>query len=246
MNRCVLVTGASTGIGAATVRRATAAGWRVLASARRRERLAALAEETGCEYLVADLTSDEDVEALAARAEELGVTALVNNAGGALGTDRVEDGKIDEWRTMFERNVLGTLRLTQKIIPILRAAGGGDILTLTSTAAHDTYPGGAGYTAAKHAERMIPNTLRLELVGEPIRIIEIAPGMVRTEEFSLNRFHGDQEKADAVYAGVDRPLLAEDVAEIIMYTLELPAHVNVDSLILRPVAQASNTVVARS
>lgn len=246
MKRFVLVTGASTGIGAATVRRATSAGWGVLASARREERLAALADETGCEYLAADLTLEEDVEALATRARELGVTSLVNNAGGALGTDRVEDGKIDEWRTMYERNVLGTLRLTQKIIPILREAGGGDILTLTSTAAHDTYPGGAGYTAAKHAERMIPNTLRLELVGEPIRIIEIAPGMVHTEEFSLNRYHGDQEKADAVYAGVEKPLLAEDVAEIIMYTLELPAHVNVDSLILRPVAQASNTVVARS
>lgn len=144
---------------------------------------------------------------------------------------------------MYEKNVIATLRLTQEALPELR--DGGDVVLVTSTAAHGTYPGGAGYTAAKHAERMIANTMRLELVGEPIRIMEIAPGMVHTEEFSLNRYGGDQAKADAVYAGVKDPLTGDDIAEAIMWSLELPAHMNIDSMIIRPVAQASNTVVAR-
>ena len=149
-----------------------------------------------------------------------------------------------EWLTMYERNALAALRVTRAFLPGLRERGG-DVVFLTSTAAHGTYPGGAGYVAAKHAERVIANTLRLELVGEPVRIIEIAPGMVATEEFSLNRFHGDRAAADAVYAGVEAPLTASDVAECIVWTLERPAHVNIDSLTVRPRAQASNTVVAR-
>lgn len=245
MTKRVLVSGASTGIGDATVRMAREHGWEVVATARREDRLEKLAAETGCDYMAADLTVDDDVDRLVAYAKKLGVHALVNNAGGALGTDSVLEGSIDDWRTMYERNVLGTLRLSQGIIPIFQEQGGGDIVTLTSTAAHDTYPGGAGYVAAKHAERIIPNTLRLELVGQPIRVIEIAPGMVHTSEFSLNRFKGDQAKADKVYEGVENPLVAADIAEAIMWTLELPSHVNVDSMILRPVAQASNTVVAR-
>ncbi|MBM9433032.1 SDR family oxidoreductase [Flaviflexus equikiangi] len=244
MTKRVLVTGASTGIGAATVRRARRSGWEVLATARRADRLAALAEETGCDWFAADLTKADDVAALAEKAASLGIDALVNNAGGARGTDRIEDGDVADWQAMFDMNVLATLRLTQAIIPHFRERGHGSLLFLTSTAAHGTYPGGGGYTAAKHAERMLPNTLRLELVGEPIRIIEIAPGMVKTEEFSLNRL-GSAEAAEKVYEGVAEPLVGDDVAEAIMWTLELPEHVNIDTLTIRPVAQASNTVVAR-
>ena len=218
--RRALVTGASTGIGAATVRLLRSHGWDVVATARRVERLAA------------QVLADGPVD------------AVVNNAGGALGLDPVADGDPAEWLTMYERNALAALRVTRAFLPGLRERGG-DVVFLTSTAAHGTYPGGAGYVAAKHAERVIANTLRLELVGEPVRIIEIAPGMVATEEFSLNRFHGDRAAADAVYAGVEAPLTAADVAECIVWALERPAHVNIDSLIVRPRAQASNTVVAR-
>lgn len=243
--RRVLVTGASTGIGEATVRLLRARGWDVVATARRGERLRALAAETGCTWAAADLQRPEDVERLADEALAAGgVDAVVNNAGGALGADPVADGSPQEWLTMYERNVLAALRVTQAFLPGLRERGG-DVVFLTSTAAHDTYPGGAGYVAAKHGERIIANTLRLELVGEPVRVIEIAPGMVATSEFSLNRFHGDRARADAVYAGVDAPLSAEDVAECIAWALELPAHVNIDSMIVRPRAQASNTVIAR-
>lgn len=240
-----VVTGASTGIGEATVRLLRKQGWEVLATARRTERLEALAAETGCEWIAADLTKDDDVAKLVEAASAKPLHALVNNAGGAIGTDRVEDGNVDEWLTMYDRNVLATLRVTQGLLPALRADGGGDILTVTSTAAHATYPGGAGYTAAKHAEAMLTRTLRLELVGEPIRVIEISPGMVKTAEFSLNRLHGDAEAAKKVYAGVDTPLVAEDVADAIVWTLTRPAHVNIDTLIMRPVEQASNTLVKR-
>ena len=244
--RRAVVTGASTGIGAATVRLLRRHGWEVVATARRAERLQALADETGCGWVAADLQEPDDVARLAREVLAGGpVDAVVNNAGGALGTDSVADGKAGEWATMYERNVLGALAVTQAFLPGLRERGG-DVLFLTSTAAHDTYPGGAGYVAAKHAERIIANTLRLELVGEPVRVIAVAPGMVATEEFSLNRFHGDRARAEAVYAGVQAPLSAEDVAECVVWTLERPAHVNIDSLIVRPRAQASNTVVART
>ncbi len=239
-----LVTGASTGIGEETVRLLRAHGWRVVATARREERLERLAAETGCTPVPADLTVDDDVAALVAAATASRVTAVVHVAGGALGLDTIADAQVGRWQTMFDRNVLGTLRLTRAMLPHLRAHGGGDLLYLTSTAAHDTYPGGGGYVAAKHAERMIPLTLRQELVGEPIRVIEIAPGMVRTEEFSLNRL-GSAEAAAKVYEGVAEPLVAADVAAAIVWALELPRHVNVDTMILRPVAQATNTLVAR-
>lgn len=243
--RRALVTGASTGIGAATVRRLRADGWDVVATARRAERLAALAAETGCRYHPADLTDEDDVAALVAFVREGGVLhSLVNNAGGALGADSVETGSVTDWRTMYERNVLATLRLTQELLPDLRDSGAGDVLLLTSTAALDTYPGGGGYVAAKHAERAIATTLRLELVGQPVRVLEIAPGMVRTEEFSLNRL-GDADAADAVYRGVAEPLVAEDVADAIAWVLSRPHHVNIDLMVLRPRAQASNTLVAR-
>ncbi|WP_147680651.1 SDR family oxidoreductase [Actinomyces ruminicola] len=243
--RRALVTGASTGIGAATVRLLRAHDWEVVATARRGDRLAALSEETGCAWVAADLQQPADVDRLAAQVKAAGpLDAIVNNAGGALGADPVAEGSVEEWGTMYERNVLAALRVTQAFLPELRRRGG-DLVFLTSTAAHDTYPGGGGYVAAKHAERIIANTLRLELVGEPVRVIEIAPGMVATAEFSLNRYHGDRERAAAVYAGVAAPLVAEDVAECIVWALERPAHVNIDSLIVRPRAQASNTVVAR-
>ena len=185
------------------------------------------------------------MEETAARVLEGGpVDALVNNAGGAIGVDRVADVDPARWSEMFERNVMTALHCTRAFLPSMRERGG-DLVFLTSTAAHDTYPGGGGYVAAKHAERIIANTLRQELVGEPVRVIEIAPGLVRTEEFSLNRL-GSQEAADRVYEGVAQPLIAEDIAEAIVWTLERPPHVNIDSMIVRPVAQATNTLVART
>lgn len=244
--RRVLVTGASTGIGAATVRRLRADGLDVVATARREERLAALAAETGCTAVPADLTREDDVAALVEAVRSGGpLHGLVNNAGGAVGADSVEDGSAADWLTMYERNVLATLRLTQALLPDLRASGAGDVLLVTSTAALDTYPGGGGYVAAKHAERVIATTLRLELVGQPVRVIEIAPGLVRTEEFALNRL-GDADAAAAVYAGVAEPLVAQDVADAIAWALSRPHHVNVDLMVLRPRAQASNTVVVRN
>lgn len=242
--RRAVVTGASSGIGEATVRRLRAEGWDVLATARRAGRLQSLADETGATWLEVDVTSDHDVAALAAHVRATGgMDALINNAGGALGLDPVEKGDIDGWRWMYETNVLGTLRVTKALLPLLRQNGGGDILVVTSTAAHGAYEGGAGYTGAKHAERMLATTLRWELAGEPIRVIEIAPGAVETD-FSLVRFGGDAERAASVYKGYD-PLAADDVADAIAWTLTRPSHVNVDLLVVRPVAQVSNTKTAR-
>ncbi len=240
-----VVTGASSGIGAATVRLLVASGWDVVALARREERLRALAQETGCAYVVADITADESV-AQAVEAITAGgrVDALVNNAGGALGADRVDNADLEQWSRMYELNVLGTFRMTNALLPALRETAG-SIVVVTSTAAHEPYEGGGGYVAAKFAERVAARTLRLELVGEPLRVIEIAPGMVHTEEFSLVRFAGDQSKADAVYDGVPNPLQAEDIAEAIRWSLSMPAHVNVDSLVVRPVAQAAYTKTHR-
>ena len=233
ISRRVVVTGASSGIGQATARLLAKRGWRVVAVARRRERLEALAAEIGCEYWAADLSDEAQVEEMAARVLEGGpVDALVNNAGGAIGVDSVADSDPARWSAMFDRNVLTALHCSRAFLPGMRERGG-DLVFLTSTAAHDTYPGGGGYVAAKHAERIIANTLRQELVGEPVRVIEIAPGMVR-------------EAADRVYEGVAAPLVAEDIAEAIVWTLERPSHVNIDSMIVRPVAQATNTLVARN
>lgn len=241
-----VVTGASSGIGAATVRRLRAQGWDVLGVARRADRLAALAAECGADVVAADLTSADDVARLAEHVRALGgARSVVNVAGGAIGVDPVERGAVEDWARMYDVNVLATLRVTQALLPVLRAGGGGDVVVVTSTAAHGTYPGGGGYAAAKHAERQIATTLRLELVGEPIRVVEIAPGMVRTEEFSLNRLHGDRAAADAVYRGVAGPLVAEDVADAVAWVLTRPDHVNIDLMVMRPRAQASNTLVAR-
>lgn len=245
MTKRAVVTGATTGIGEAIAKALVADGFDVIATGRRADRLKALAENIGCSYIAADLATDDGVDAVANFALKGGpVDVLINNAGGALGVDPVLEGNLDEWRRMYEINVIMTLALTQKLVPQMRKRGG-DVVFISSTAGHATYPGGAGYTAAKHAERMIPQTLRLELCGDPVRIIDIAPGMVKTEEFSLNRLHGDAQAAEKVYAGVEAPLVAEDVAEAVRWAVSLPAHVNIDTMVIRPVAQASNTQIAR-
>lgn len=232
-----VVTGASTGIGAATVRRLVAEGWSVLAVARREEQLAALAAETGCDYVAADITSDADVARIV---EAAGPThALVNNAGGARGVDQVAAADLDNYRWMYEVNVLGTVRLTKAMLPVMIPTGRADVLVLTSVAGHVSYEGGAGYCGAKAAERVIAETLRLELNGQPVRVIEIAPGLVHTEEFSLRRLGNDQAKADAVYAGVEQPLTGDDIADAIAWTLTRPHHVNIDLMVVKPLAQAA-------
>lgn len=254
--RRVVVTGASSGIGAATVRALAAGGWDVIGVARRAERLEALAAETSAETIAADITSQHDVDALAERLATAGpIHALVNNAGGAFGVDTVEEGAIDDWARMFDINVLGTKRVTSALLPLLRrgaaeAAGDGDvahadIVTVTSTAGHIAYEGGGGYNAAKFAERALVNALRLELAGEPIRVMEVAPGMVHTEEFTLNRLSGDREASDALYEGVEHPLLADDIAAVIAGVMALPGHVNVDLSVVRPVAQAAQHRLVR-
>ena len=243
-NKLAIVTGASSGIGRATAVQLSEQGWKVIAVARREKRLEELADQIDCYTYVADLTEEDSVQGLLEYAASIGhVDALVNNAGGARGVDSIADADTERWQTMYQLNVMTALRMTRAFLPQMRKKGG-TVVFVTSTAAHDTYPGGGGYVAAKHAERMIPLTLRQELVGEPVRIIEIAPGMVHTEEFSLNRL-GSQEAADAVYAGVEKPLIAEDVAEAITWTINLPQHVNIDSMIIRPVEQGTNTLTRR-
>ncbi|MCL6422156.1 SDR family oxidoreductase [Brachybacterium sp. JHP9] len=246
--RTAVVTGASSGIGRATAERLVADDWRVLAVARREERLSQLAQENGCEILRVDVTDDESVSRLAGRVDELfpqGLHALVHVAGGALGTETVEGADLAKWRAMFESNTLGPVRVTQALLPAVRRSGSGSILVLSSTAAQVAYEGGAGYNAAKAGEHMMAAALRLELNGEPIRVIEIAPGMVATEEFSLVRLGGDRAAAAAVYEGVEEPLRAEDVADVIAYALHAPQHVNLDLVTLRPLAQAAAHKVAR-
>jgi NADP-dependent 3-hydroxy acid dehydrogenase YdfG len=235
-----VVTGASSGIGAATARALAKDGFTVVCAARRTDRIDALAAEIGGRAVACDVTSEESVAGLAAVVGELGgLDVLVNNAGGALGSEPVERATLEDWRQMYEVNVLGLVRVTKALLPALRASGHGLVVNVGSTAGRIAYEGGAGYTAAKHGTQVVTETLRLELNGEPIRVTEIAPGMVHTEEFSLVRFGGDQAKADAVYADVDSPLVADDVAEAIRWVASLPRHVNVDELVLRPVAQAA-------
>ncbi len=239
-----VVTGASSGIGAATARSLAAQGFQVVVAARRMDRLESLAAEIGARPIALDVTSQESVDALAAALERVDV--LVNNAGGAIGVDRIEAANPDEWSTMFETNVLGVVRVTKALLPALEASGDGTVLTVTSTAGTGVYEGGGGYTAAKHAAHAVMGTLRLELNGKPIRVIEVAPGMVHTEEFSLVRMRGDQSKADAVYAGVEQPLTAQDVADAITWCITRPPHVNIDQLVIRPIAQAANYKVHRT
>ena len=246
-----VVTGASGGIGAATARQLADAGYHVVVTARRKDRIEALAAEITAAgrlatALTLDVTDRPAVDAFAAGLARFpSVDVLVNNAGGALGADPVATGSADDWRQMYETNVLGTLNVTQALLPALTASGNGTVVVLSSTAGLATYEGGAGYVAAKHGAHVLAETLRLEIVGTPVRVIEVAPGMVRTEGFATTRFRGDTEKAAKVYEGVAEPLTSDDVADTITWAVTRPHHVNIDLLVVRPRAQASNTKVHR-
>jgi NADP-dependent 3-hydroxy acid dehydrogenase YdfG len=242
--RVAVVTGASSGIGAATARALAGNGFRVVCAARRADRVEALAAEIDGVAVACDVTDRESVAALAAAAGDV-VHVLVNNAGGAFGADQVESADPDDWRRMYDVNVLGLLHVTQSLLPALRASGDAVIVNVGSTAGRVAYEGGGGYTAAKHGTKVVTETLRLELVGEPIRISEIAPGMVRTDEFATVRFGGDAERAASVYAGVPDPLVAEDIADAIAWIATRPSHVNIDELVIRPRAQAAQHKVHR-
>ena len=231
------MTGASSGIGEATARRLADAGYRVVVGARRRDRLDALAADIGGTAVTLDVTDQTSVDALAAAVTEC--TVLVNNAGGARGLEPVAEADEGHWRWMYETNVLGTMRVTRALLPALRASGDGHIVTVGSVAGYEVYDGGAGYTAAKHAEAAVSQTLRLELLGEPIRVTEVCPGLVETE-FSLVRFGGDQSRASATYDGL-QPLVGDDVADCIAWAVTRPSHVNIDRIDVKPRAQATAT-----
>ncbi len=239
--RIALVTGASSGIGAATVRALAAAGYDVVAAARRVEKCEELAREIGGRALRLDVADPDSVAELEEALPELSV--LVNNAGGALGLEPVGEADEENWRQMYETNVLGVMRVTKALLPALERSGDGHIVVIGSVAGVEIYPGGAGYTAAKHAANAVTRTLRLELLGKPIRVSEVAPGMVDTE-FSLVRFEGDRERADRVYEGTN-PLSAEDVADAIAYVVTRPSHVDVDYLSIKPTDQATARDVHR-
>ena len=243
--RTAVVTGASSGIGAATARMLAALGFRVVCAARRLDRVEALAAEIGGTAVACDVTVDDDVARLAAVAGDR-VHVLVNNAGGALGLEPVAEADVDLWRQMYDTNVLGTLKVTKALLPALVAADGeGIVVNVGSIAGFLAYEGGGGYTVAKHGVHVMTETLRLELWDQPVRVTEIAPGMVHTDEFSLTRFGGDRERAEKVYEGVPGPLVAEDVADAITWMATRPAHVNVDLLVIKPRAQAAPHKVHR-
>ncbi|GAB2507686.1 SDR family oxidoreductase [Nocardiopsis aegyptia] len=248
MTATAVVTGASSGIGAATARGLAAEGYDVVLVARRADRIEALAEEIvkeghSARAEVLDVTDRSAVDAFAEALPSCSV--LVNNAGGAIGRETVATGDPADWRAMYEVNVLGVLHMTQALLPKLVESGGGTVLVVSSVAGHVVYEGGGGYVAAKHGAHTLAATLRLELCGEPVRVLEVAPGMVKTEEFSLNRLRGDAEAAEAVYDGVPDPLSAEDVADTIVWAVTRPSHVNIDLLVVRPRAQAAQHKVHR-
>lgn len=254
VRKTAVVTGASSGIGAATARRLAAEGFNVVLAARRLDRLEAVAKEiedadpAGRRHAVAvvplDVTSQESVDALAERLK--GCHVLVNNAGGAVGTEPVAQADPADWQAMYDTNVLGLLRVTKALLPMLIESGEGHVVNITSLAGHTPYEGGGGYNAAKHAAAAVNDVLRLELVEQPVRVTEIAPGMVRTEEFSVVRFRGDTEAAAKVYAGVPGPLTAEDVADCVGWAVTRPAHVNIDRIDVKPRAQAAPHKVQRN
>jgi NADP-dependent 3-hydroxy acid dehydrogenase YdfG len=240
-SRVALVTGASSGIGEATVRSLATAGFDVVAAARRVERCEEVAHEVGGRAFRLDVADPGSVAELAASLPE--VSVVVNNAGGALGQEPIAEADEEHWRRMYETNVLGVMRVTKAFLPALERSGNGHVVVVGSVAGVEVYPGGAGYTAAKHAANAITRTLRLELLGKQIRVSEVAPGMVETE-FSLVRFEGDRAKADKVYEGT-RPLSAEDVADAIAYVVTRPPHVDVDYLSVKPTDQATARDVYR-
>ncbi|WP_258802417.1 SDR family oxidoreductase [Pseudarthrobacter sp. NS4] len=243
--KAALVTGASSGIGEATVRALRAGGWTVFAVARRADRLAALAAATGAVAIPADISEDDDVSRLLSQVTEAGgVDTLINIAGGARGADRIGTASTEDWEWMYRVNVLGTMKLTRAFLPMLRATGEGTVLNLTSTAALAAYEGGGGYNAAKFAQHAMTGALRLEEAEHNVRVIEVAPGLVYTEEFALNRL-GDRQAAEKVYQGVEKPLTAEDVADVVRYAVTAPHHVNLDQIVIRPVAQAANHKLIR-
>ncbi|CRK52490.1 putative enzyme [Rhodococcus sp. RD6.2] len=230
-----VVTGASSGIGEATARTLAAQGFHVVVGARRLDRLERLANDIGGTALELDVTDEDSVDAFAAVLPRVDV--LVNNAGGAKGLSTVLDADLNDWRWMWETNVLGTLRVTKALLPKLIESGDGLIITITSIAALEAYDNGSGYTTAKHAQAVLHRTLRGELLGQPVRLTEIAPGAVETE-FSLVRFDGDEERAAKVYEGIT-PLVAADVAEVIGFVATRPSHVNLDQIVMKPRDQAS-------
>lgn len=236
-----VVTGASGGIGEASARRLAADGFEVVLGARRLDRLEAIAAEIGGRALPLDVTDAASVAAFAAAIPVCSV--LVNNAGGALGVDPVLDADLDQWQWMFDANVLGVVRVTQALTSALEASGDGRIVTIGSIAGFEIYPGGGGYVAAKHAISAVLKTLRIELLGRPIRVTEILPGMVETD-FSTVRFGGDEQRAAAVYQGMT-PLIADDIADIVSFAATRPWHVNIDQVVVRPRAQATARDVHR-
>jgi NADP-dependent 3-hydroxy acid dehydrogenase YdfG len=248
MQRTAVVTGASSGIGAATAERLAREGYHVVLAARRLDRLEAVVARiaalgASAQVSQLDVTDRTQVQALAGALTRCDV--LIANAGGALGADQIADASPDDWLAMYESNVLGTLHTVQALLPMLISSGDGTVLIMGSTAGFTAYEGGGGYVAAKHGTHAIAATLRLELCGQPVRVIEIAPGMVRTDEFALTRYRGDAAKAAAVYAGVAEPLTAEDVADAVAWAVTRPGHVNVDLMVLRPRAQAAQHKVYR-
>jgi NADP-dependent 3-hydroxy acid dehydrogenase YdfG len=246
MKEIAVVTGASSGIGAATVRTLVANGFEVIAGARRVERLEALARENSNTIPVRlDVTDQSSVEALAISLQGKPVSILINNAGGAFDGDSVLDSDPKIWQETYEVNVVGAVRMTKAITPIMKAFGKGHIVIISSTAGYIAYENGGSYVAAKFGDVALARTLRLELAGDPIRVTEIAPGMVKTEEFAKNRFKGDSGKAEKIYEGVAEPLTAEDVAEAIRWSVMLPNHFNIDSMVIRPLAQAAAHKVIR-
>jgi NADP-dependent 3-hydroxy acid dehydrogenase YdfG len=247
VRKTAVITGASSGIGAATARRLAAEGFNVVLAARRRDRLENLVKEiqdadpsgqpNAATAVTLDVTSQESVDALAAALP--GCHVLVNNAGGAVGVEPVAEADPADWQAMYDTNVLGLLRVTKALLPKLIAGGAGHVVNITSLAAHVPYERGAGYVAAKHAAAAVNDTMRLELVDQPVRITEVAPGLVRTEEFSLVRFRGDADQAAKPYEGVPDPLTADDVADCVAFAVTRPAHVNIDRIDVQPRVQAA-------
>jgi len=236
-----VVTGASSGIGAAAAKQLAAAGYDLILGARRMNRLQAVAEPLGAKTFVLDVMDAKSVEAFCEQVPAVNV--LINNAGGAQGAETVAEAIDEKWETMYDSNVLGTMRMVRGLLPKLEASGAGHIVNIGSVAGIEVYPGGAGYTAAKHAVKALTETLRLELLGKPIRVTEVAPGLVETE-FSLVRFGGDAERAKKPYQGMT-PLVADDIADAIVWVVTRPAHVNIDTLVIKPLDHATATLIHR-